>query len=353
MNNAEFFEALKLLEKEKGITGDYLLEKIRAAIIIAVKRDFGGKENIAVIMDPATNEFSVSLFKRIVEEVEDPDEEMLPEEAAKYTKKPLVGETVEIKLETKQFDRIAAQTAKHVIRQGIREAERGQQMQEFQRRNQELVTALVTRVDPKTGAATLEIGKAETVLPKSEQIGDEVLREGDHVKVYVVDVREGEKGPRALVSRTHPGLVKRLFEMEVPEIFNGVVEIKAVSREAGSRTKLAVLAHDENVDAVGACIGPRGARVGGIVDELGGEKIDIIEYSDEPEKFIAAALSPARVLSVEVDPEGAKSCRVTVPDAQLSLAIGNKGQNARLAAKLTGWKIDIRPESGFYGEDEE
>ena len=353
MNNAEFFEALKLLEKEKGITGDYLLEKIRAAIIIAVKRDFGGKENIAVIMDPATNEFSVSLFERIVEEVEDPDEEMLPEEAAKYTKKPLVGETVEIKLETKQFGRIAAQTAKHVIRQGIREAERGQQMQEFQRRNQELVTALVTRVDPKTGAATLEIGKAETVLPKSEQIGDEVLREGDHVKVYVVDVREGEKGPRALVSRTHPGLVKRLFEMEVPEIFNGVVEIKAVSREAGSRTKLAVLAHDENVDAVGACIGPRGARVGGIVDELGGEKIDIIEYSDEPEKFIAAALSPARVLSVEVDPEGAKSCRVTVPDAQLSLAIGNKGQNARLAAKLTGWKIDIRPESGFYGEDEE
>ena len=353
MNNAEFFEALKLLEKEKGITGDYLLEKIRAAIIIAVKRDFGGKENIAVIMDPATNEFSVSLFKRVVEEVEDPDEEMLPEEAAKYTKKPLVGETVEIKLETKQFGRIAAQTAKLGIRQGIREAERGQQMQEFQRRNQELVTALVTRVDPKTGAATLEIGKAETVLPKSEQIGDEVLREGDHVKVYVVDVREGEKGPRALVSRTHPGLVKRLFEMEVPEIFNGVVEIKAVSREAGSRTKLAVLAHDENVDAVGACIGPRGARVGGIVDELGGEKIDIIEYSDEPEKFIAAALSPARVLSVEVDPEGAKSCRVTVPDAQLSLAIGNKGQNARLAAKLTGWKIDIRPESGFYGEDEE
>lgn len=353
MDNAEFFEALKLLQKEKGIEGDYLLEKIHAAIVIAVKRDFGGKENINVVMDPATNEFSVSLRKTVVDEVEDPDEQMLPEEAARYVKNPKVGDVVDIQLETKQFGRIAAQTAKHVIRQGIREAERGQQMQEFQRRNQELVTALVTRVDPKTGAATLEIGKAETVLPKSEQIGDEVLREGDHVKVYVVDVREGEKGPRALVSRTHPGLVKRLFEMEVPEIFNGVVEIKAVSREAGSRTKLAVLAHDENVDAVGACIGPRGARVGGIVDELGGEKIDIIEYSDEPEKFIAAALSPARVLSVEVDPEGAKSCRVTVPDAQLSLAIGNKGQNARLAAKLTGWKIDIRPESGFYGEDEE
>ena len=348
MDNAEFFEALKLLQKEKGIEGDYLLEKIHAAIVIAVKRDFGGKENINVVMDPATNEFSVSLRKTVVDEVEDPDEQMLPEEAARYVKNPKVGDVVDIQLETKQFGRIAAQTAKHVIRQGIREAERGQQMQEFQRRNQELVTALVTRVDPKSGAATLEFGKAEAVLPKSEQIGEEELHEGDRIKVYVVDVREGEKGPRALISRTHPGLVKRLFEMEVPEIFNGVVEIKAVSREAGSRTKLAVQAHDENVDAVGACIGPRGARVAGIVDELGGEKIDIVEYSDEPEKFIAAALSPAKVLSVEVDPDGAKSCRATVPDSQLSLAIGNKGQNARLAAKLTGWKIDIRPESGFF-----
>ena len=352
MDNAEFFEALKLLQKEKGIEGDYLLEKIHAAIVIAVKRDFGGKENINVVMDPATNEFSVSLRKTVVDEVEDPDEQMLPEEAARYVKNPKVGDVVDIQLETKQFGRIAAQTAKHVIRQGIREAERGQQMQEFQRRNQELVTALVTRVDPKSGAATLEFGKAEAVLPKSEQIGEEELHEGDRIKVYVVDVREGEKGPRALISRTHPGLVKRLFEMEVPEIFNGVVEIKAVSREAGSRTKLAVQAHDENVDAVGACIGPRGARVAGIVDELGGEKIDIVEYSDEPEKFIAAALSPAKVLSVEVDPDGAKSCRATVPDSQLSLAIGNKGQNARLAAKLTGWKIDIRPESGFYGEED-
>ncbi len=353
MNNAEFFEALKLLEKEKGIPGDYLLEKIRAAIIIAVKRDFGGKENIVVVMEPATGEFNVSLHKTVVEEVLDPDEEMTLDEALRYKKNAKVGDVVEIQLETKQFGRIAAQTAKHVIRQGIREAERGQQLQEFQRRNQELVTALVTRVDAKTGAATLEIGKAEAVLPKSEQLGEEELHEGDRIKVYVVDVREGDKGPRALISRTHPGLVKRLFEMEVPEIFNGVVEIKAVSREAGSRTKLAVLSHDENVDAVGACIGPRGARVAGIVDELGGEKIDIVEYSEEPEKFIATALSPAKVLSVEVDPEGAKSCRVTVPDAQLSLAIGNKGQNARLAAKLTGWKIDIRPESGFYGEDEE
>lgn len=352
MDNAEFFEALKLLEKEKGIPEDYLIEKIRAAIIIAVKRDFGGKENIVVVMDPATGEFSVALHKTVVEEIEDPDEQMLPDEAVKYKKNAKVGDVVEIPLETKQFGRIAAQTAKHVIRQGIREAERGQQMQEFQRRNQELVTAMVTRVDPKSGAATVEIGKAEAVLMPSEQIGDENLKEGDRVKVFVVDVREGEKGPRVLISRTHPGLVKRLFEMEVPEIFGGVVEIKAVSREAGSRTKLAVISHDENVDAVGACIGQRGARVNGIVEELGGEKIDIVEYSDDPAAFIAAALAPAKVLSVETDPDGAKACRVTVPDAQLSLAIGNKGQNARLAAKLTGWKIDIRPESGFFGEEE-
>ena len=220
-------------------------------------------------------------------------------------------------------------------------------MQEFQSRHQELVTATVERIDPRSGAATLKIGKAEAVLPKSEQVGGEELREGDHVKVYVVDVKETEKGPRAMISRTHPDLVKRLFETEVPEIYDGTVEIKSVSREAGSRTKLAVWSKDPNVDAVGACIGARGARVGNVVNELGGEKIDIIEYSEDPAKFIAAALSPADVLSVEVDPDGMKACQVTVPDHQLSLAIGNKGQNARLAAKLTGWKIDIKPESGF------
>ena len=352
-NNAEFFDALRLLEKEKGTNGEYLLEKIRAAIILAVKKDYGGKENIRVIMDSQTGEFSVALLKTVVEELTDPDEELLPEQAVKYSKKAKVGDVVEIPLQTKQFGRIAAQTAKHVIRQGIREAERGQKIVEFQRHNQELVTALVSRVDPKTGAATVEIGKSEAVLPKNEQVGDEVLREGMRIKVYVVDVKDTEKGPRVLISRTHPGLVKRLFEMQVPEIFDGTVEIKAISREAGSRTKLAVLAHDENVDAVGACIGAKGVRVAEIVEELGGEKIDIVEYSENPEEFIAAALAPAKVVSVEVDPEGAKACRATVPDAQLSLAIGNKGQNARLAAKLTGWKIDIRPESGFYGEDEE
>ena len=350
-DTAEFFEALKLLEKEKGIPAEYLLEKIRAAIVIAVKKDYGGdEENILVHMDPATGEFRVALRKTVVDEIEQPESELLLDEALRYDKNVRVGEPVDIELETRQFGRIAAQTAKHVIRQGIREAERGMQFEEFKRRNQELITARVLRVDPLSGAATVEIGKSESVLARSEQLPGETLHEGDRVKVYVVDVKEGDRGPRALISRTHPGLVKRLFEMEVPEIFNGTVEIKSVSREAGSRTKLAVLSKDRNVDSVGACIGPRGARVNGIVEELGGEKIDVVEYSDDPAAFIAAALSPAKVLSVEVDPDGAKACQVTVPDAQLSLAIGNKGQNARLAAKLTGWKIDIRPESGFYGE---
>lgn len=348
----EFFEAVRLLGSERGIPAEYLLEKISAAIVIAVKKDYGGKDNIVVIMNPETNEFKVSLRKTVVEAVEDPDVELLPDEAVKYSKRAKVGDVVDIPLKTKQFGRIAAQTAKHVIRQGIREAERGQQLQEFQRRNQELVSAQVTRVDPTTGAVTLELGnKAETVLLRSEQLESDSFKEGDHIKVYVVDVRESEKGPRALVSRTHPGLVKRLFEMSVPEIFDGIVEIKSVSREAGSRTKLAVCSKDENVDAVGACIGQRGARINDIINELGGEKIDVVEYSEDPAVFIAAALSPAKVVSVEVDSDGAKACRATVPDSQLSLAIGNKGQNARLAARLTGWKIDIRPESGFYGEE--
>ncbi len=348
---AEFFEALKLLAKEKSIDVDYLLERISNAIVVAVKKDFGGKENIFVVMNPETNEFSVTIRKAVVEEVTDPDEELTLDQALQYTKRAKIGKTIDIKLDPKRFGRIAAQSAKHVIRQGIREAEKNQQVLEFQRRKQELVTAVVTRIDPRSGAATIQVGKGETVLPKAEQMESDVITEGMHIKVYVVDIKETEKGLRALVSRTHAGLVTRLFENEVPEIFDGTVEIKSVAREAGSRTKMAVLSHDENVDAVGACIGQRGIRVANIVDELGGEKIDIVEYSEDPATFIAAALAPAKVLGVEMDPEGAKACRVTVPDAQLSLAIGNKGQNARLAVKLTGWKIDIRPESGFYGED--
>ena len=278
--------------------------------------------------------------------------EIAREIAAQYDPRAEIGGFVRHRLDTKQFGRVAAQTARNIIRQGIRDSERGQMMQEFKSRHQELVSALVERVDPKTGALSLKIGKAEAVLPKSEQVGTEDVREGDFVQVYVVDVKETEKGPKAIISRTHPDLIRRLFEKEVPEIFDGTVEIKAVAREAGSRTKIAVLSHNPDVDAVGACIGTRGARVTDIVNELGGEKMDIVDYSEDPGKFIAAALAPATVLSVEPAEDGSRTCKVTVPDSQLSLAIGNKGQNARLAAKLTGWKIDIKPESGFFGEDE-
>ena len=344
------FLALNLLEKEKGIPVEFMLDKIKKAISTACKNNYGN-EDVDIDVDPEKGVFNVYLRKEIVEEVEDPNRQYLLDKAKQVDPTACVGRFVRIKLDTKQFGRVAAQTARNIIRQGIRDSERGQMMQEFQSKHQELVSGLVERIDPKTGAISLKIGKAEAVLPKNEQIGGENVKEGDYIKVYVVDVRETEKGPKAIISRTHPDLVKRMFETEVPEIYDGTVEIKGVSREAGSRTKLAVMSHNPDVDAVGACIGARGSRVSEIVEELGGEKIDIVEYSDDPQKYIAAALSPATVLKVETAEDGSRSCKVTVPDNQLSLAIGNKGQNARLAAKLTGWKIDIKPESGFYGEE--
>jgi len=350
--NAEFFEALALLEKEKGISVEYLCEKIENAIAIAIRRDYIGTEDVNVRIDPETRTFEVAIRKLVVEEVEDPANQILLDKAVKYNKKAQLGDIVDIPLETKEFGRIAAQTAKHVIKQGIREAERGQVLKEFQSREHEIITATVISTDPVRGSVALDIDHNEAFLLKSEQIPGEVLRDGERTKVYVVEVTASERGPKVMISRTHPGLVKRLFEIEVPEIYEGTVEIKAVSREAGSRTKLAVWSKDRDVDAVGACIGTRGARVAKIVDELGGEKIDVVQYSEDPAEFIAAALSPAKVVSVEVDPEGNKACKVKVPDEQLSLAIGNKGQNARLAARLTGWKIDIKPESGFWGEEE-
>ncbi|MDL2232609.1 transcription termination factor NusA [Ruminococcaceae bacterium OttesenSCG-928-L11] len=349
--NTEFFEALALLEKEKGIPMEYLLEKIKNAIAIAVKRDGEGTEESIVEIDPETGRFYVAFRKTVVEEVEDPSNEILLDQARHIDSKAMLGSVIEIPMETKKFGRIAAQAAKHVIRQGIREGERDQLLHEYQSREQDIVTATVMRVDERKGNVTLEIGKSEAILPKSEQLPGEVFRDGEKIRVYVVDVMAGEKGPRLMISRTHPGLVKRLFEMQVPEIYDGTVEIKSISREAGSRTKIAVWSKDENVDAQGACIGPKGSRVSDIVDELGGEKIDVVKYSDDPREFIAEALSPAQVLDVEIESEDARSCKVTVPDQQLSLAIGNKGQNARLAARLTGWKIDIRPESGFFGEE--
>lgn len=347
----EFFEALKIMEAEKGIPAEYIAEKISAAIIVALRKDYA-TENINCTIDCENEIFKVVLRKDIVDVVEDPKVQILRDEAKAQYKAKANAEFVEIEMDTRQFGRIVATTAKHVIRQGIRDVERSQTLSEFQSHNRELLTAVVQRIDPKTGNAAVTIGKNEATLPKLEQVPDEVLTEGDHIKVYVVDVKETERGTRVMLSRTHPGLVKRLFETEVPEIFDGTIEIKGISRQAGSRTKIAVWSANSEIDPVGACIGPKGARVNAIIEELAGEKIDIVKYSENPAEFISEALSPSKVVSVEILSEDPKAAKVTVPDSQLSLAIGNKGQNVRLAAKLTGWKIDIRPESGFYGEDE-
>ena len=346
--NKEFFAAVELMEKEKGIQAEYLYEKISNAIVVAVRKDYNGKDVVSCDIDAEKKTMRVYLHKNIVEEIEDEDTDILVEDAKEYRADAKAGEVLEIDLDTMKFGRIAAQTAKHVIRQGIKEAERGQVIREFQSKSRDLVTAKVSRIDPINGNVTLEIGKGSAVLPKSEQVPDEVFTEGELTKVYVVEVKDTDRGPRVMISRTHSGLVKRLFEQEVPEIYDGLVTIHSISREAGARTKMAVSSSDENVDPIGACIGQRGARVNNIVEVLGGEKIDIVKYSDDPAEFIAASLAPANVLSVEITDEEKKTCQVTVPDHQLSLAIGNKGQNARLAAKLTGWNIDIKPESGFY-----
>lgn len=352
-NNNELFEALRLIEEERGIPVDFMISQIQKATLTACKNTYGGNDDAKVIMEPETGRFDVLLYKQVVEKVEDPNREVDYEMAKKLAPAVELGQKVAVRLDPKQFGRIAIATARSIIRQGIRDGEKNQMLAEFQSKSQEIVTATVERVDEKTGNVTLKLGKAIAVLPKTEQVGNEQIREGGQLKVYVVDVKPTEKGPRAVISRTHPDLVKRLFETEVPEIYDGVVEIKSISREAGSRTKIAVLSHNADVDAIGACIGTGGARVRTIVEELGGEKIDIIEYSEDASKFVAAALSPADVVKVELDEENPKVCKVTVPDSQLSLAIGNKGQNVRLAAKLTGYKIDIRPESGFFGEDDE
>ncbi len=346
--NKEFFEAVALMEKEKGIQADYLYEKISEAIVKAVRKDYNNKDVVSCDIDPEAKTMRVYVHLNIVEELEDWDADILLEDALEYRADAKVGETLEIDLDTMKFGRIAAQTAKHVIRQGIKDAERGQAIKDFQSKTKDLVTAKVSRIDPVTGNVTLEIGKGTAVLPKGEQVPGETFTEGQLIKVYISDVKETTRGPSVMISRTHSGLVRRLFEQEVPEIYDGIVAIHSVSREAGVRTKMAVNSTDENVDPIGSCIGPRGARVNSIVEVLGGEKIDIVKYSEDPAEFIGAALAPANVLQVEIIDADAKSCQVTVPDHQLSLAIGNKGLNAKLAAKLTGWKIDIKPESGFY-----
>lgn len=346
----ELFEALRLMEEERGIPKEFIAEKIADAIVVAARKDFGGNEIVSCIIDTEKEIFSVFARKTVVETVENPFTEISVEDALAIDSKAKENGFVDIKLDTKKFGRVVAQNSKNNFRQGVKEAERGHALAEFQSHNRELLTAVVQRIDPKTGNAILTIGHNEATLPKLEQVPDEIILEGDHIKVYVVDVKETDRGPRIMLSRTHPGLVKRLFEMEVPEIFDGTIEIKSISRQAGSRTKIAVWSANEEIDAVGACIGPKGARVNKIVEELAGEKIDIVKYSDDPTLYVSEALSPAKVASVEILSEEPKVCKASVPEAQLSLAIGNKGQNVRLAARLTGWKIDIHPESGFFGE---
>ena len=357
MNIPEIFAALAMLEKERGIPQTFMMDKIIQAVTTAYKRDHKDVENVIVDVDEEHQRLKMYVQKNVVAEEDyvDPFNEIPVEEAKTISARYEIGDVVNIPVDNTEFGRIAAGNGKQVIIQGLREAERGMVYDEFNSKQHEILTGVVTRIDPRTNAVSLRIGtgteSTEALLLSGEQVPGEELVEGQHVKVYVVDVRRSTRGPQILISRTHPGLVKRLFELEVPEIYDGTVEVKSIAREAGSRTKMAVWSADENVDPIGACVGPKGQRVAAIVDELRGEKIDIIKWSEDPAHFIAAALAPSDVVDVMMAEEG-KACRVIVPDDQLSLAIGKEGQNARLAARLTGYKIDIKPES-YQGEDDE
>lgn len=347
--NAEFFAAIEDIEKEKGIPKSYMLEKINQALLAALKKDFPeAADNVVVEINEDEHKIDMYIQKTAVSEVAIPALEMQLDEARKISPFIDEGDIINLPVETKKFGRIAAQAAKQVIIQGIREAERGMIYQEFTSKQNEILGGVVSSIDPRNGTVLVKINSnaefTDAMMPMSERMQSEPLKEGDRIKVYVVEVRSLARGPQVVVSRTHPGLVRRLFELEVPEIADEIVEIKSVSREAGTRTKMAVYSNDPEVDPIGACVGPKGGRAQSVVNELKGEKIDIVKYSDVPEEYIAAALSPAEVIGVTVIGEG-KSCRVIVPDTQLSLAIGKEGQNARLAAKLTGFKIDIKPES--------
>ncbi|WP_346354287.1 transcription termination factor NusA [Azotosporobacter soli] len=340
--NAEFMQAFEQLGKEKGIAPEVLFDAVEAALISAYKRNFGAVQNVRVSLDRMTGEIHVFARKTVVEEVNDARLEIELLEARKSDVRYEVEDVVEIEVTPKDFGRIAAQTAKQVVVQRIREAERGIIYEEFSNRESDILTGIVQRIEQKN--VYIDLGKAEAILAPSEQIPGEVYKHGERVKSYIIEVKKTTKGPQILVSRTHPGLLKRLFELEVPEIHDGVVEIKSVAREPGARSKIAVYSRDENVDPVGSCVGHKGVRVQAIVNELRGEKIDIVKWNTDPAKYIANALSPAKVVNVEVN-EVEKISQVIVPDYQLSLAIGKEGQNARLAAKLTGWKIDIKSES--------
>ena len=345
---AEFFTAIDLIEEERGIPKGYMMEKITLALVSAYKKDHPeAGDNVVVDADREKGTVRMYLKKDVVETVDNPATEISLEEAQSKLPQAMLGDVISFEIKTRDFGRIAAQTARQVIIQGIREAERGMIFDEFSSKEHEILTGLVTRIDPRTGGASLRITSGseftEAYLAPGEQVKGESYVEGMRIRVYVVEVRRSTRGPQVLISRTHPGLVKRLFELEVPEIYDGTVEVKSIAREAGSRTKLAVWSADPNVDPIGACVGPKGQRVNNIVEELKGEKVDIIKWSEDPGEYVQAALAPAEVVSVTMFDE--KNCRVVVPDDQLSLAIGKEGQNARLAAKLTGFKIDIKPAS--------
>ena len=348
---AEIFASLEELEKIKGIPVEYMVERLKQALTNAYRKDREDHRDVPadnVVVDLSKEGLSMHLVKTAVEELEDTALEIHIDAARHYNPNVQVGEAVSIPVDIQKFGRIAAQTAKQVVIQGIREAERGVVYESYSSKAQELLTGTVLRIDPQTGDMFVRIGQGneqnDAVLRASEQIPGEKYDEGDLVRVYVLEVHKAHRGPLVHVSRTHPNLVRRLFELETPEIAEGQVEVRNIAREAGSRSKMAVRAVMEGVDPVGACVGPRGGRVGAVVDELGGEKIDIVVWSEDPCEYVRAALSPADVISVTLVP-GQKACRVVVPDDQLSLAIGKEGQNARLAARLTGYKIDIKPAS--------
>ena len=340
--NAEFIEALNQIEREKNIKKDVIIEALENSLLTACKKNFGTAQNITVNFDREKGDLKVLAEKEVVDKVEDPELQISLTDAMKYNVNINPGDKVQIEVTPKDFGRIAAQKAKQLVIQKIREAEKNILYNDYQEKQNELVTGIVQRV--VKGMVIVEYDKVEAILAENEQVPGEVYTPNQSIKVYVLEVKQGTKSPRVMVSRSHPELVKRLFEREVPEIYNGQVEIKSISREAGSRTKIAVYAKSPEIDPIGACVGHNGIRVNGIVEELNGEKIDIIPWSEDPVEFIAASLSPSKVVKVAVSKEE-KSAKVVVPDYQLSLAIGKVGQNVRLAAKLTGYRIDIKSES--------
>ena len=355
-SNNELLEALNILEREKNISKETLLEAIENSLVTACKNHFGTSENVKVTMDPQTCEYHVFQEKTVVEQVEDPVEQISLVNAKMVDSKYEIGDIVNVEIQSKEFGRIATQNAKNVILQKIREEERKVLYNQYYSMEKDVVTGVVQRYIGRN--VSVNLGKVDAILTENEQVRGEVFQPTERIKVYILEVKDTSKGPKILVSRTHPELVKRLFESEVTEVREGIVEIKAIAREAGSRTKIAVWSNDPDVDPVGACVGMNGARVNAIVNELRGEKIDIITWNENPAMMIENALSPAKVISVIADAEE-KSAKVIVPDYQLSLAIGKEGQNARLAARLTGFKIDIKSETqaresgDFYDYDEE